>query len=146
MEYVDGILLNNCFKPTIFRDFGRNLSILNDEGLIHAHLELQDAIYKNGYFYLVDLMILNHESATEDYSRFKISIHLWQLKRFWNWIQYDKISEAFTKGYGLDKKTERERLEYTLNLICKIYFSRNFINKLKGLIIYYFIRYKLLRK
>ncbi|MBW2978007.1 hypothetical protein KY331_04135 [Candidatus Woesearchaeota archaeon] len=139
-EFIEGKNLKDYLKEKIFFEFGKELKRLHKKNITHGQLEAQDVIYKNGLFYLVDIPCLNKKKALEDYSRFKISIHLHQIKNFLKWNKYNKCSDAFTRGYGPDQSLEKEYLKKELYQIVSYYKKRRFVDKIKGFFIDFVLR------
>ncbi|MBW2973149.1 hypothetical protein KY346_02020 [Candidatus Woesearchaeota archaeon] len=136
MRYVHGRNLKDILDPGIYEAFGKELKKLHKTGITHGHLELQDVLYSNKKFCLVDLARLNEVGPLRDYARFKLSIHFHQMKNILNWSKYNKCSRAFTKGYCPDKETSQKYLDSELIKIVNRYFKKKgALRTIKGLII-----------
>ena|GEM_PF-4732843 len=135
-KYISGINLKDILNEKVYAQFGRALKRLHEEGVTHGHLEVQDVIYKNKKFYLVDLPNLNKFNPLKDYARFKISIALHKLKNPLNWLKYGRCSCAFTKGYKPNKKSSQKHFKKEANSIIKRYLQKDIKNKIKGIVIY----------
>lgn len=143
-SYIPGITLNKSLDSNIFYEFGKQLSILHrKDKVVHGELEVQDIIYYNSKFYMVDLPNLNRRKPIEDYCRFKISIYIHQLKNPLKWNKFNMFSKKFTLGYLPDSNKENIYLRKELNHIVSYNLKLSFKKKLKGLILYLLIRPRL---
>ena len=145
-EFISGFNLKDVKNLKLFKDFGRELKKLHyKDNVTHGELELQDVIvtkeneWVDGDFVLVDLPSLNRVSARKEYAKFKVSVHLWQLKEPWKWLSYNAASKAFREGYkprDLHEVEIKENVDKTI----RNYWSKGIIFKVKAIYLYLFLK------
>lgn len=145
-KFVHGDNLKDVKDSTTYRQFGKQLKTLHEKDKItHGELEAQDVIVTKDNeeikedFVLVDLPNLNKNSKEYEYAKFKVSIHLWQLKKPWKWITYNKLSKAFREGYN-PKSNYENKIRENVNHIITTYQRKGLAFKIKAIFLKLFLK------
>ncbi|MBD3338485.1 MAG: hypothetical protein GF353_05230 [Candidatus Lokiarchaeota archaeon] len=124
-KYIDGQDLVELLDPSVYFSFGKMLKLLHEKGFTHSHMELNDVIFKNGNFTLVDTVFLNEKIPDHDLVTAKISAKLNALKQPWNYYKYMSCIKALFEGYKIEnydnyKKEYKRSLENRIRLLMRI--------------------------
>lgn len=141
-RYVEGKNLVDVNDSTILFSFGKELKLFHEkDNLTHGELELQDVLFVNKKFLLVDLGSLNKTSKEKDYSRFKISIMLYQMKKPRKFLIYSNFLKAFDEGYK--PRNMQSYVKEEFNSIISSYWKKGFKMRFKAIIIFLFIKFRI---
>lgn len=140
-KFVNGKRLIQLSDPKMYYHFGKLLKEFHKKGFTHSHLEVNDILYLDGDFTLVDVPFFNEKTFIHDLATIGISLKSYRLKKPWNWYIYNRCYQEFLRGYHIENLSEFKK-EYNTSFTnrMKYMMTTGLKNKIKTVIMRFFFK------